>query len=363
MLSSNVLITILPILALGSTAVDARFAAGIHNARPNALGHGGAAAAAAAKKHVIPEQALDRPIGLDNVRREATNNLKQRRALDDPTKKRKVKKRKAGCVAQTGFVGNSTATATATATGSVTSSPTDGSDWATTSSSSSSTTSSAPAATSTTSTFKSDWNLVDTWSGNTFFDNWDFWSWDDPTHGTVHYVDAGTAWNEGLISIKDGRAIMKVDTTQHVNKGRKSVRIHGKLTYTGGLVLMDAHHMPTGCGTWPGGWFVESVAARRVPSRPPRAHSRFLSVFPAWWSNGPNWPNGGEIDILEGVNTFTQNQVSLHTGDGCTMPQGGLTQTGTLTTGGYDSYNCASYATSNQGERPVGSVSARLLFG
>ena len=40
--------------------------------------------------------------------------------------------------------------------------------------------------------------------------------------------------------------------------------------------------MPTGCGTWP-----------------------------AFWANGPNWPAGGEIDILEGVNGFTQNQVSL----------------------------------------------------
>lgn len=61
--------------------------------------------------------------------------------------------------------------------------------------------------------------------------------------------------------------------------------------FTGGLVLMDAWHMPTGCGTWP-----------------------------AWWMNGPNWPYGGEIDILEGVNEFSQNQVSVHTGSGCRIP-------------------------------------------
>lgn len=84
---------------------------------------------------------------------------------------------------------------------------------------------------------------------------------------------------------------------------------------------MDSWHMPTGCGTWP-----------------------------AWWSNGPNWPYGGEIDILEGVNEYTQNQVSLHSGSGCRMPDWApSTQTGTYTTGWYDHLNCASYETGNSG--------------
>lgn len=84
---------------------------------------------------------------------------------------------------------------------------------------------------------------------------------------------------------------------------------------------MDAYHMPTGCGTWP-----------------------------AWWQNGPNWPEGGEIDILEGVNDFTQNQVSIHTGVGCTIPSDtNDKQLATLTTGSFDSYDCSSADTSNQG--------------
>jgi hypothetical protein len=69
------------------------------------------------------------------------------------------------------------------------------------------------------------------------------------------------------------------------------VRGPADVRFTGGMVLMDAWHMPTGCGTWP-----------------------------AWWQNGPNWPYGGEIDILEGVNEFSQNQVSIHTGSGCRIP-------------------------------------------
>ena len=65
---------------------------------------------------------------------------------------------------------------------------------------------------------------------------------------------------------------MRVETTQQVANLRKSVRITTQFTYTGGLVVMDATHMPTGCATWP-----------------------------AFWSNGPNWPTGGEIDIVEGA--------------------------------------------------------------
>jgi len=48
--------------------------------------------------------------------------------------------------------------------------------------------------------------------------------------------------------------------------------------------------MPQGCGTWP-----------------------------AYWLVGPNWPNSGEIDIIEGVNRNTADQTTLHTNNGCDM--------------------------------------------
>ncbi|KAL7414259.1 concanavalin A-like lectin/glucanase domain-containing protein [Mrakia frigida] len=186
------------------------------------------------------------------------------------------------------------------------------------------TSSAAAAATTSASTnYDSPWALDLEASGDTFFDSWDFWNYDDPTHGTVDYQDAATSWAEGLVAINpEGNAIMAVDQTPQIGdsvRGRKSVRIHSKYVFNGGLIILDAVHMPVGCGTWP-----------------------------AFWANGPNWPNGGEIDILEGVNGFTQNQVSLHTGDGCTIPTD-FGASSTLTSGNFDSYNCASYATSNQG--------------
>lgn len=45
-------------------------------------------------------------------------------------------------------------------------------------------------------------------------------------------------------------------------------------------------------------------------------------VWPAWWSSGPNWPNAGEIDVIEGVNSNPTNQYTLHSGaagSGCKL--------------------------------------------
>lgn len=148
------------------------------------------------------------------------------------------------------------------------------------------TTSTTPAST-TSSAYKKKWDA----SGDDFFDSWTFWSLDDPTHGTVQYTTQQDAQNSNLIDVdNDGNAIMRVDTTAQITTGRKSVRIQSTQTFNGGLWVLDASHIPTGCGTWP-----------------------------AFWTHGPNWPADGEIDIVEGVSNNTYNQMTLHTAPGCTV--------------------------------------------
>ena len=92
-----------------------------------------------------------------------------------------------------------------------------------------------------------------------------------------------------------------------------------------------------------------------------------FSVWPAWWSQAPNWPTGGEIDTLENVNLATSNRVSLHTEpvstahpqrslhpsypsyfpirqQGCTLNQAGASLSGNIT-----STDCSFQANSNEG--------------
>jgi hypothetical protein len=46
---------------------------------------------------------------------------------------------------------------------------------------------------------------------------------------------------------------------------------------------------------------------------------------------GPYWPSEGEIDIIEGVNLNTYDQITLHTSSGCVPSVGSGGQTGSST--------------------------------
>jgi len=142
--------------------------------------------------------------------------------------------------------------------------------------------------------------LVDKFDHTNFFSSFDFFDGDDPTHGFVQYASARNANAHGLAGYGPNNMVyLGVDyKTANPAAGRASVRVSSRKTYTQGLFLADIEHMPVGCGVWP-----------------------------AFWSFGPGWPSGGEIDILEGVNTATTNAVTLHTSSGCTMSGAGSVAT------------------------------------
>lgn len=63
----------------------------------------------------------------------------------------------------------------------------------------------------------------------------------------------------------------------------------------------------------------------------PSLESRLSSLHVSSWLVGPDWPNQGEIDIIEGVNDGAHNAMTLHTSDGCSIIDDGHF-TGTLGT-------------------------------
>lgn len=139
------------------------------------------------------------------------------------------------------------------------------------------------------------YKLVDSWQGEGFFNGFDFFTGTDPTKGFVTYVDQDTAQNDDLVGITPGGSVyIGVDHTSVLDPngaGRKSVRIESKKSYDYGLFIVDLKHMPgSACGSWP-----------------------------AFWTVGPNWPEDGEIDIIESVNLITNSQIVLHTEGSCSV--------------------------------------------
>src|SRR5437868_2566611 len=54
------------------------------------------------------------------------------------------------------------------------------------------------------------------------------------------------------------------------------------------------------------------------------------------WTLGDNWPNNGEIDIIEGVHRNVQNHMGLHTKAGCTINELPAGSSGSLLTSNCD---------------------------
>ncbi|KAI0405297.1 concanavalin A-like lectin/glucanase domain-containing protein [Xylaria palmicola] len=145
---------------------------------------------------------------------------------------------------------------------------------------------------------KLNYALADEYSGSTFFDNFDYFTGYDPAQGFVHYVPQAQAAQLNLTYASESTAILRVDTSvgpssePDASTGRFSVRVESKRQYNNGLFIFDVKHTPYGCGTWPA----------------------------LWLSDQNNWPDNGEIDVMEAVNQAVDgNQMTLHTTKGCSM--------------------------------------------
>ncbi|KAF7889742.1 uncharacterized protein EAF02_002157 [Botrytis sinoallii] len=167
------------------------------------------------------------------------------------------------------------------------------------------------------------YTLVDDYAGTNFFDMFDFYTGADPTTGFVSYTSkevAGNANSElgvALTKVENGQAYMGVDYVNVVTTGRPSVRIQSKETYTHGLIIADLAHMPASvCGTWPAFWTV----------------------------NTTNYPQYGEIGILENFNERTVSLQTLHTEEGCYISGN---QYSTQLKDNVTTYNCDDSATSS----------------
>ncbi|KAI0070212.1 hypothetical protein K474DRAFT_1609105 [Panus rudis PR-1116 ss-1] len=139
-------------------------------------------------------------------------------------------------------------------------------------------------------------NLVKAYQGTDFFSGWEFYgTFDNTTNGDVNFVPQSNSSSLAYVD-GNGRAIIRVDNTSFVpyNEKRNSVKITSTDAYEPGTIwVFDATHLPYGCSVWP-----------------------------AFWTKGLDWPRQGEIDIVEGVNKQTANQMALHTFNGCNAQQG-----------------------------------------
>ncbi|KAH7885188.1 glycoside hydrolase family 16 protein [Phlebopus sp. FC_14] len=164
------------------------------------------------------------------------------------------------------------------------------------------------------------YSLAKEYYGSTFFNDWTFYNnYDNLTNGDAIFVSAETAFADQLayVDSSTSHAFIKVDNTTVVpyNYKRNTVRITSNDSFAvGSLWVTDLYHVPYGCSVWP-----------------------------AWWSQAPLWPQGGEIDTFEGVNMQTNNQMSLHTEPGCT--QVSPNETSALV----NSTDCSYQANNNQG--------------
>lgn len=173
------------------------------------------------------------------------------------------------------------------------------------------------------------YNLIQNYSASNWFDSFTTQTGADPTGGFVNYLSQAQAESDGLYKTVGGKVFIGVDNTTTLSPtgtGRNSVKIMSNQAYTHALVIADLAHIPgSECGSWPAFWMLGSGT----------------------------WPDNGEIDIIEGINNNTADQMSIHSKEGCNVTVGQYGQLGTSGSisncgyaGGYD--GCTVYSSSQK---------------
>ncbi|KAG9258854.1 family 16 glycoside hydrolase, partial [Emericellopsis atlantica] len=147
------------------------------------------------------------------------------------------------------------------------------------------------------------YTLATSYVGESLLSGFNWFNGTDPSNGYVAYQSRADAEAQSIVSLDTDTNVVRlgVDSTNVFgeDEGRPSIRLESKEAFNHGLYIADFEHMPPSqCGLWP-----------------------------AFWTYGENWPAGGELDIIEGVNTAHNNIISAHTGPGCVLDPAGPSTT------------------------------------
>ncbi|CAJ1407187.1 unnamed protein product [Effrenium voratum] len=148
--------------------------------------------------------------------------------------------------------------------------------------------------------------------GKTFFDQFNF-LWDDPNHGSAQYLLQPEAEEEGVIEATRNYAIIRTGraSPKYLYK-RMTARIESKDHWKNFLSLIKFSHVPYGCGVWPALFTLASKG---------------------------EWPNGGELDMLEYVN-MDVSKASFHTGGSCQLAPHVVNELGSFPDRNDMNYDC-----------------------
>jgi len=136
------------------------------------------------------------------------------------------------------------------------------------------------------------YQLLECQEGAQFIKHYDYYQGADSLGSAGYNVYVGP--EEGLLNVthENGQDYIYMHSAPVEDGGyRHSVRLEGKRRFDRGLFVLDVAHMPAGCGVWPAFWLTDE----------------------------DKWPDHGEIDILEGINTQSVVKTALHTSDSCSM--------------------------------------------